>query len=69
MSGLVPSPPYLFVGTYDGVMRAFLSERSIPPEPPPQREGGCRIGAGSTSAGTLFALLLVVFFSRFVLRR
>jgi outer membrane protein assembly factor BamB len=76
VSGLVVSPPYLFVAGYDGIVRAYLSRSALPPVmtvvPPPDHDddGGCRIAAGpEPSFGAPFAFLAALFLARALLRR
>jgi outer membrane protein assembly factor BamB len=57
LSGVVPSPPYLVVGTFDGTVRALTED----PQPPPMsvEGGGCAVGGGASGDGLAVLLLIV----------
>ncbi|HKA86817.1 MAG TPA: PQQ-binding-like beta-propeller repeat protein, partial [Haliangiales bacterium] len=57
LGGVVPSPPYLYVGTYDGTIRALVSDKAVPAAPTPKPDAsGCQVGGGG--GWLLVAMLL-----------
>jgi outer membrane protein assembly factor BamB len=55
LSGPVPASPYLYIGTWDGTMRALATKGELPPPAP---KTGCSVGGGGG-----FTLLLLVGFA------
>lgn len=64
LGGVVASPPYLYVGTYDGTIRALVSDAAVPVAPPPKppQDGGCNVGGGG--GGWLLVAVLLAFVRR-----